>query len=67
VDEPELLKPEGSAANFAWLTKDIAPSGVMGDPAPATAERGERWSNEAGTRIAKILVAMYKFEPGHGA
>ena len=67
VDQPELLKPEGSAANFAWLTKDIAPSGVMGDPTPATAENGERWSNEAATRIAEILVAMYNFEPRHGA
>jgi creatinine amidohydrolase len=67
VDEQELLKPEGSAANFAWLTKDIAPSGVMGDPKPATAANGERWANEAAARIAEILVAMYKFEPRHGA
>jgi creatinine amidohydrolase len=67
VDEPELLKPEGSAANFAWLTRDIAPSGVMGDPSPATAEHGEQWSNEAAARIAEILLAMYRFEPRHGA
>jgi len=67
VDQPELLKPEGSSANFAWLTKDIASSGVMGDPSRATAENGERWSNEAVARIAEILVAMYKFEPRHGA
>jgi creatinine amidohydrolase len=67
VDHPELLKPEGSSANFAWLTKDIAPSGVMGDPSSATAANGERWSNEAADRIAEILVAMYNFEPGHGA
>jgi creatinine amidohydrolase len=66
VDEPEMLKPEGSSANFAWLTRDIAPSGVMGDPSPATAENGERWSNEAAARIAEILLAMYKFEPRHG-
>lgn len=67
VDQPELLKPEGSAANFAWLTKDIAPSGVMGDPSAATVENGERWSNQAAARIAEILVAMYRFEPRHGA
>jgi len=66
LDQPELLKPEGSSANFAWLTKDIAPSGVMGDPSPATAENGERWSNLAAARIAETLVAMYNFEPGHG-
>ena len=67
VDAPSLLKPEGSSANFAWLTKDIAPSGVLGDPSPATAKNGERWSNEAASRIAEVLVAMYNFEPKHGA
>ncbi|HUD55397.1 MAG TPA: creatininase family protein [Terracidiphilus sp.] len=67
VDDPELLKPEGSAANFAWLTRDIAPSGVLGDPTAASAENGERWANEAAARIAEILVAMYNFEPKHGA
>lgn len=66
VDQPELLKPEGSSANFAWLTKDIATSGVMGDPTPATAANGERWANQAAARIAEILIAMYKFEARHG-
>jgi creatinine amidohydrolase len=66
VDQPELLKPEGSSANFAWLTKDIAPSGVMGDPAGATAENGERWVKAAAARIAEVLMAMYNFEPRHG-
>jgi creatinine amidohydrolase len=67
VDKPDLLRPEGSAANFAWLTKDIAPSGVLGDPTPATAENGERWVNAAAGRIAEVLLAMYNFEPRHGA
>ncbi len=67
VDQPELLKPEGSSANFAWLTRDIAPSGVMGDPSAATAENGGRWANEAAGRLADILIAMYNFEPRRGA
>lgn len=67
VDQPELLKPEGSSANFAWLTKDIAPSGVLGDPTAATADNGELWSDAAAARIAEILVAMFNFEPRHGA
>lgn len=67
VDQPELLKPEGSSANFAWLTRDIAPSGVLGDPSAATAENGARWVDEAAGRIAEILVAMYNFVPKHGA
>jgi creatinine amidohydrolase len=67
VDDGEVLKPEGSSANFAWLTRDIAPSGVLGDPTAATAERGERWSDDASARIAELLVAMYNFTPRHGA
>ncbi|WP_263357499.1 creatininase family protein [Acidicapsa ligni] len=67
VDKPEALKPEGSSANFAWLTRDIAPSGVMGDPTPATAEKGEQWVNEAAAGIAELLIAMYNFVPKHGA
>jgi creatinine amidohydrolase len=67
VDAPELLKPEGSSANFAWLTRDIAPSGVLGDPTAATAQNGAHWANEAASRIAEILIAMYNFEPKHGA
>jgi len=67
IDKPEPLKPEGSSANFAWLTRDIAPSGVLGDPSAATAENGERWLNEAAERIAELLIAMYNFEPRHGA
>ena len=67
VDQPELLKPEGSSANFAWLTNDIAPSGVLGDPTPATAKNGERWVSQAAARIAEILIAMYNFVPRHGA
>ena len=67
VDEPELLKPEGSSANFAWLTKDIAPSGVMGDPSASDCGEWRAMVNEAAARIAEMLVAMYNFEPRHGA
>jgi creatinine amidohydrolase len=67
VDQPELLKPEGSSANFAWLTRDIAPSGVLGDPTAATAENGERWAKDAAAHIAELLIAMFNFEPKHGA
>jgi creatinine amidohydrolase len=67
VERPDPIKPEGSSANFAWLTRDIAPSGVLGDPSGASAENGERWSSEAAARIAELLIAMYKFEPRHDA
>ncbi len=67
VDHPELLLPENAAATFAWLTRDIAPSGVMGDPRPATAENGSLWIEEASTRIAAVLQAMIAFEGHSGA
>lgn len=62
VDKPELLKPENAPATFAWLTRDIAASGVMGDPRPATAENGARWAQQAATRIAAALEAMARYE-----
>jgi creatinine amidohydrolase len=59
--KPELLLPENAPATFAWLTQDIASSGVMGDPRPATAENGKRWLDQAATRLAAALEAMLRF------
>jgi creatinine amidohydrolase len=61
VDDPDLLLPENASATFAWLTRDIAPSGVMGDPRPSSAEKGARWIEEAATRLAAALDAMLKY------
>jgi creatinine amidohydrolase len=62
IEKPELLKPEFSSANFAWLTRDIAESGVMGDPSQASAEKGDRWIEAAARRVAEVLTAMYHYE-----
>jgi len=61
IAKPELLLPENAPATFAWLTRDIAPSGVMGDPRPATAENGARWLDQASTRLAAALGAMSQY------
>lgn len=61
VAEPKLLRPENAPATFAWLTADIAPSGVMGDPRPATAESGARWREDAAGHLAAALTAMVRF------
>jgi creatinine amidohydrolase len=61
IANPELLLPENAPATFAWLTRDIAPSGVLGDPRPATAENGARWRDAAATRLAAALEAMVHF------
>jgi creatinine amidohydrolase len=61
IANPELLLPENAPATFAWLTRDIASSGVMGDPRPATAENGARWLEQAATRLAAALEAMLRY------
>jgi creatinine amidohydrolase len=62
IDNPKLLLPEFAPATFSWLTRDIAPSGVMGDPTPATAENGAKWIEAAATKVAEALRAMLDFE-----
>jgi creatinine amidohydrolase len=61
IAKPETLLPENAPATFAWLTRDIAPSGVMGDPRPATPENGARWLDQAATKLAAALEAMLRF------
>ena len=61
ISKPATLLPENAPATFAWLTRDIASSGVMGDPRPATAEKGERWLEQAATRLAAALEEMACF------
>jgi creatinine amidohydrolase len=61
ISKPEMLLPENAPATFAWLTRDIAASGVMGDPRPATAENGACWLDEAATRLAAALQAMARY------
>ncbi len=61
IAHPETLLPENAAATFAWLTRDIAPSGGMGHPRPATAENGTLWLEQAATRLAAALQAMARY------
>ncbi|MGD0369597.1 MAG: creatininase family protein, partial [Acidobacteriaceae bacterium] len=62
VEKPETLLPENAAATFAWLTRDIAASGVLGDPRPATATNGTRWAEQAAEQIAQALEAMLRWK-----
>ena len=62
IERPERLLPEFAPATFSWLTRDIAPSGVMGDPTGATAEKGEQWIEESVVSIVSALKAMLEFK-----
>jgi creatinine amidohydrolase len=61
IEHKPLLAAENGAANFAWLTRDITVSGVIGDPRPASAENGEQWLNAAANRIAAVLREVLEF------
>lgn len=65
IEDDCILSPEQGAVNFAWLTRDIAQSGVMGDPRPATATNGERWIAAAAARVAAALEAALQYENQH--
>jgi creatinine amidohydrolase len=65
ITKPEVLRPENAPATFAWLTRDIAPSGVMGDPNPSSAEKGKLWIEEASTKLATALSAMAAYTNWH--
>jgi creatinine amidohydrolase len=65
VTKPASLRPENAPAVFAWLTRDIASSGVLGDPRPATPEKGAQWIEEASTQVATLLEAMYSYPDQH--
>jgi creatinine amidohydrolase len=61
VSKPATLLPENAPAVFAWLTRDIASSGVLGDPRPASAEKGQRWLEQAATKLAFALEEMARY------
>jgi creatinine amidohydrolase len=62
LEDNKILQPENGPANFAWLTRDIAASGVLGDPTPATAANGELWLNAAAKQVAAALNAIFEHE-----
>ena len=55
LGDPGRLRMEKAPATFAWLTKDISTSGVLGNPTRATAENGRRWLSEASSTLGRRL------------
>lgn len=56
---PAGLPPDGPAP-WAWMTDDLNPSGVLGDPTLATAELGERLVGRAVSALAGLLLTMQR-------
>ena len=55
--DPGALRPENAAATFAWMTRDLSRSGVMGDATAATLEKGRLWLTAAAADLAAKITA----------
>lgn len=57
-----LLSMEGKLP-FAWATRDLTQSGVLGDPTVATAEKGDRLLTSLANGWVTALQDIYQFQP----
>ncbi len=60
LEDPGSLRPENAPAIFSWMTRDIAPDGVMGDATAATAEKGRRWFDAAMDDLTAQVIALVR-------
>ena len=59
----ELIKFNGGAVSFGWLSNDFGPSGVIGDPTGATAEWGSTLFHRAVDAGVAALSEIARFDP----
>jgi creatinine amidohydrolase len=56
LGDPGELRPGNAPATYAWMTRDISQTGVMGDATKATVAKGRRWLDAAATALAGRIV-----------
>ena len=61
LPENSLLSMEG-ALPFAWTTRDLTRSGVLGDPLPATKEKGDRLLAATVEQWVAVITDLYHFQ-----
>ncbi len=64
LPENSLLDMEGKLP-FAWLTKELSKSGVMGDATVATKEKGDRILQSVADGWVQVIQDIYKFQQPH--
>jgi creatinine amidohydrolase len=58
LEDPGELRPERSAATYAWATRDLSASGIIGDATAASAEKGARWLELTASAYAQAIAAL---------
>jgi creatinine amidohydrolase len=61
LPQDSLLDMEGQLP-FAWLTKELTKSGVIGDATVATPEKGDRILESLATGWVQVIQDVYKFQ-----
>ncbi len=61
LPQDSLLDMEGKLP-FAWLTKELSQSGVMGDATAATKEKGDRILQSVADGWVQVIQDIYKFQ-----
>ncbi|MDM9384391.1 creatininase family protein [Chlorogloeopsis sp. ULAP01] len=59
--EDSLLSIEGKLS-FAWATRDLSKSGVVGDPTTATTEKGDRILESVSDGWVRVIKDIYAFK-----
>lgn len=57
-----VLSMEGKFP-FAWVTRDLSKSGVLGDPTGATVEKGDRLLEALVTGWVQVIQDLHRFQP----
>ncbi len=58
ADSAGDLRPERAPATMAWITSDLSRSGVMGDAAAGTAEKGRQWCAQMASAYAAAITDL---------
>ncbi len=64
LPQDSLLSMEGKLP-FAWLTKELSKSGVIGDATAATPEKGDRLLASVADGWVKLIQDVYQFRQPH--
>jgi len=65
LPEDSLLSMEGKLP-FAWLTRELSQSGTLGDPTPATKEKGDRILASLVSGWVRVIQDIYQFRQPQG-
>ncbi|MEQ9001162.1 MAG: creatininase family protein [Coleofasciculus sp. B1-GNL1-01] len=65
LPEDSLLSMEGKLP-FAWLTRELSQSGTLGDPTPATKEKGDRILESLVSGWVRVIQDIYQFRQPQG-